>query len=108
MWNRARFMTLCLVTCLACTLARADSAKVVYPGTHWETRDPEQVGLARGELDKLRDLAGGRGCVVRHGYLVYSWGDPGQSSDIASAVKPIISTLLLVAVQEGLIESVDD
>ena len=42
-------------------------------------------------------LVGGRGCVVRHGFMVYSWGDQSKSSDVASAMKPLISTLLLMA-----------
>jgi hypothetical protein len=65
-------------------------------------------GLVRAKLDALRDLVGGRGCVVRHGYLAYSWGDVAQSGDIASAVKPIISTLLLLAVQEGKLRTAND
>src|SRR5262249_8150769 len=72
-----------------------------YPGAAWETRTPEEAGLSRARLDSLRDLVRGRGCVVRHGYLVYSWGDVSRSDDVASAVKPVISTLLLLAVQEG-------
>ena len=79
----------------------------VYPGASWETRSPEEVGLSREKLDALRDLAGGRGCVVRHGYLAYTWGDPSKAGDVASAVKPVISTLLLLAVQEGRIPSLD-
>jgi len=59
-------------------------------------------------LDALRDLVSGRGCVVRHGYMVYTWGDQSKSADIASAVKPIISTLLLFALQEGELKIVDD
>lgn len=80
----------------------------VYPHPQWETRTPEQMGLDGRKLDQLRDLAGGRGCVVRGGYLVYTWGDPARSGDIASAVKPVISTLLLLGIQEGLLRSVDD
>ncbi len=60
------------------------------------------------KLDALRDLVGGRGCVVRHGYLAYAWGNQEQSGDVASAVKPVISTLLLLAIQEGKLGSVDD
>ncbi|MCC6421002.1 MAG: hypothetical protein IT429_22425 [Gemmataceae bacterium] len=45
---------------------------------------------------------------MRHGLLAYSWGDVSQSGDIASAVKPIISTLLFLAVQEGRLRSVDE
>jgi CubicO group peptidase (beta-lactamase class C family) len=77
------------------------------PGAAWEERTPEAAGLSREKLDALRDLAGGRGCVVKGGTLVYSWGDAAKSADVASAVKPVISTLLLIAVQEGKLENVD-
>jgi CubicO group peptidase (beta-lactamase class C family) len=80
----------------------------VYPGAAWEARTPGQVELSPAKLEALRDLVGGRGCVVRHGYLVYSWGDVTQSGDIASAVKPVLSTLLLLAVQACKLRGVDD
>ena len=64
--------------------------------------------MAREKLDALKELVGGRGCVVRHGYMVYSWGDQSKSSDVASAFKPVLSTLLLVAIQEGRLKSPDD
>jgi CubicO group peptidase (beta-lactamase class C family) len=92
---------------LFCAGAHADASGDVYPGAHWAWRTPEQVGLDRAKLDALRDLVGGRGCVVRHGFMVYSWGDIGRSGDVASAVKPLISTLLLLAVQDGRVASVD-
>jgi CubicO group peptidase (beta-lactamase class C family) len=79
----------------------------VLPGAAWQERAPEAAGLSRAKLDALRDLAGGRGCVVRGGTLVYSWGDVAKSADVASAVKPVISTLLMMAVHEGKLESVD-
>jgi len=78
-----------------------------YPAADWEQRAPETVGLSADKLRALAELVGGRGCVVRHGYLVYTWGDPAQSGDIASAVKPVISTLLLLAVQQGKLKGVD-
>jgi CubicO group peptidase (beta-lactamase class C family) len=79
----------------------------VYPGADWDGCTPEEAGLSADKLKALADLAGGRGCVVRHGQLVYTWGDPAQSGDVASAVKPVISTLLLLAVQQGKVKSVD-
>jgi CubicO group peptidase (beta-lactamase class C family) len=85
---------------------RGDSP--VYPGEAWQERKPDDVGLKAEKLAALRDLVGGRGCVVRNGYLVYSWGDVARSGDVASAVKPFISTLLLLAIQEGKLKSVDD
>lgn len=79
----------------------------VYPQAAWEERMPEQVGLSQPNLEALEALVGGRGCVVRHGYMVYAWGDQTKSSDVASAVKPLLSALLLFAIQEGKIRSVD-
>jgi CubicO group peptidase (beta-lactamase class C family) len=80
---------------------------VIYPGDDWQKRTPAETGLSAVKLQALAKLVGGRGCVVRHGYLVYTWGNPARRGDIASAVKPIISTLLLLAVQQGKIASVD-
>ena len=65
------------------------------PGAAWETKTPEEAGLSRARLNDLRDLVGGRGCVVHKGTLVYSWGDVSKSGDVASAFKPVLSTLLL-------------
>jgi len=79
----------------------------LIPGAAWEERTPEAAGLSRAKLDAARDLIGGRGCVVRGGTLVYSWGDVARSADVASAVKPVISLLLMMAVQEGKLEGVD-
>jgi CubicO group peptidase (beta-lactamase class C family) len=79
-----------------------------YPETKWAYLPPHEAGLSPEKLDALRGLVGGRGCVVRHGFMVYSWGDESKSSDVASAMKPIISTLLLMAVEEGKITGVDE
>jgi CubicO group peptidase (beta-lactamase class C family) len=86
---------------------RAAEDESVYPRGNWEKCAPEMVGLSAGKLKALAELVGGRGCVVRHGYLIYAWGDPSRSGDIASAVKPVISTLLLLAVQQGKVKGVD-
>lgn len=80
----------------------------VFPGRTWDRRSPEEVGLQPDLLHQLAAWVQGRGCVVRHGFLVYTWGDVTRSADVASAVKPVISHLLLVAVQEGKVQGVDD
>lgn len=80
----------------------------VYPGKSWETKVPKEVGLSSEKLHVLANLVGGRGCMIRGGYLVYTWGALSKSGDVASAVKPVISHLLLVAVQEGNLRGVDD
>src|SRR5262245_42004295 len=81
---------------------------LVFPGVTWEQRAPAQVKLDAAKLDELAKLVGGRGCVVRHGYVTCTWGDAIKSEDIASAAKPVISTLLLFAIQEGKLKSADD
>jgi CubicO group peptidase (beta-lactamase class C family) len=80
----------------------------VYPDAAWRTCKPDQVALSPAKLNALRRLVGGRGCVVRHGWLAYHWGGPAKSADIASAAKPILTTLLILAVQEKRLRGVDD
>src|SRR5262249_12704712 len=79
-----------------------------FPDVTWEERKPAAAGMDKTKLDALKNLVGGRGCVVRHGAMVYTWGDVAKSDDLASAAKPVISTLLFFAVQEGKLKSVDD
>jgi CubicO group peptidase (beta-lactamase class C family) len=79
----------------------------VFPAEDWETRAPEAVGLDPAKLDAVRDHAEGRGCVVRNGYLVYTWGDHTRATDVASAVKPWISHFMFKAVEDGRLASVD-
>ena len=80
--------------------APADPPDAVFPGRQWKTCSPNDVGLSGEKLAALTNLVGGRGCVVRHGQLAFTWGDPAKSSDVASAFKPLLSTLLWVAIQE--------
>ena len=84
------------------------SGEAVFPETSWPTQTPEAAGMASNKLAEFSALVGGRGCVVRNGHMVFAWGDPAKSSDVASAFKPLLSTLLLMAVQEGRIPSVDE
>ena len=94
-----------LVLILPALALAADSR---FPGAKWDQRTPAEVGLDAKKLDALAAHVGGNGVVVRHGHLVYSWGDPTRSGDVASAFKPVLSTLLLIAVQEGKLKGVDD
>ena len=97
-----------VVTLLLAGQAGGSEPELVWPDKQWAWREPGALGLSAEKLDALRDLVGGRGCVVRHGYMVYAWGDQSKSGDVASAMKPVLSTLMLMAVQEGRIESVDE
>ncbi|MFV2068450.1 MAG: DUF5060 domain-containing protein [Pirellulales bacterium] len=78
-----------------------------FPGKHWEVRSAESVGLDPGKLDAFARGLGGDGCIVRDGCMVKTWGHFAANGDWASAAKPVLSTLLLLAVQEGRLASVD-
>jgi CubicO group peptidase (beta-lactamase class C family) len=80
----------------------------VYPGKEWAIKTPEQVGMDAEKLKELSDYAGGFGCVVRHGYLVYTWGDASRRKDVASAAKPVYSFFLFKAVEDGKIFNFDE
>lgn len=81
-----------------------------FPKGVWTQKTPAELGMDRSYLVALRNATGnGTGIVVRHGYSVYRWGqDVAVKVDWASAAKPVVSTLLLFALQEGRIDSVDD
>lgn len=79
-----------------------------YPGVTWETRTPEEVGLRSNALATLASMINGVGAVVRNGYIVHTWGDQTVKEDWASAAKPVLHTLLLFAIQENRIASLDD
>jgi hypothetical protein len=79
----------------------------VFPGTNWETRTPAETGLEVAQLNGIQKYLGGRGCIVRHGYLAYSWGEITKRGDVASAAKPWYSTFLFKAVEEGRLASVN-
>ena len=88
--------------------SKAGQIKQVYPGKEWETRKPDEVGLDARKLKALSDYAGGFGCVVRDGLMVYTWGDASRRKDVASAVKPLYTHFLLTAVEQGKLKSVEE
>ncbi len=50
---------------------------------------------------------GGRGCVVHNGRTVTAWGDQAERKDVLSSAKPVLTTLLLFAIQEGKLRDPD-
>ncbi len=83
-------------------------AAAVHPGKEWATKTPGEVGLDADQLKAFSDYTGGFGCVVRHGYMVYTWGDASRRMDVASAAKPVYAHFLFKAVEEGTIRSLDE
>jgi hypothetical protein len=67
-----------------------------------------RVGMDAARLDAFAAALGNRrGCVVKDGYMVYTWGDVTSKFDWASAMKPVMSTMLFFAVHEGKLPGVD-
>lgn len=100
-------MTIRLLTFLLLAASLAPASAQTFPGKEWEICTPGAVGLSVEKLAALRELVGGRGCVVRHGKMAFAWGNQTRSYDVASAVKPVISTLLFLAIQDGKLASPD-
>lgn len=105
--------TLCAALLLSgCWLVAASGSSVragdvVFPGEQWQEKAPAELGLDSARLDAVAQALGGRGCVVKDGYVVKTWGSQSERSDWYSSAKPVLSTLLMFAVQEGKVESVD-
>lgn len=94
---------------LICTFTApiALAADTTFPGKTWQAKPPAELGLEPSRLEAVAQALGGRGCIVKDGSVVHSWGDQAEKSDWLSSAKPILSTLLLFALQEGKVTSVD-
>ncbi len=103
-------MILLTLFCVCITVGEvlAGETTPVYPGKEWAIKKPEQVGMDIEKLKELSDYAGGFGCIIRHGYMVYTWGDASRRNDVASAAKPFYSHFLFKAVEDGKIYSFDE
>ncbi|HOA74593.1 MAG TPA: DUF1593 domain-containing protein [Phycisphaerae bacterium] len=79
----------------------------VFPQKTWSFMTPAEAGLDASKLDAFRDYVGGRGCVVRYGRMVYTWGEQNIRQDVASACKPVFSHFLFKAVESKRLASLD-
>ncbi|MBL9127639.1 MAG: DUF1593 domain-containing protein, partial [Verrucomicrobiales bacterium] len=84
--------------------ARAD----ILPGAAWTRSAPESVGLDARALNAFAAYVGGRGVVIRHGFLVHGWGDIAARGDVASACKPVFAHFFFRALADGKIGSMDE
>jgi len=85
----------------------ADAADVVFPGTAWERKAPQEFALEEARLEAVAQALGSRGCAVKNGYVVKTWGAQDQRADLFSSAKPVLSTLLMFAAKEGRVKSFD-
>jgi CubicO group peptidase (beta-lactamase class C family) len=106
--HATRLVTLAVVLAAAGSSLSATEPVPTLPGVEWVVAAPADVGLDAARLRDFSDYIGGRGCVVRHGRLVHSWGDFAKRGDVASAAKPVYAHFLFQALDDGRLESVDE
>ncbi|HUV39646.1 MAG TPA: hypothetical protein VMY39_08515 [Planctomycetota bacterium] len=105
-WRRTAVVVLAasLLMGLTCTM----NAQTVYPGKTWQEKSPAEAGLDAAKLDAFAKYVGGRGCVTRHGTMVFTWGEATKRGDVASACKPLFAHFLLKALEDGKLKSIDE
>ncbi len=79
-----------------------------FPKDHWSSMSPQAAGFDVDRLQRFSDRLGGAGCIVYDGRMAYTWGDVAKRYDVASAGKPFYTHFTLQAVDEGLLESLDE
>jgi CubicO group peptidase (beta-lactamase class C family) len=72
---------------------------------HYQTFGREPFGEAVGPFSERGDPSG---IVIRNGYIVAEWGDPHRVDMTFSVTKSFLSSVVGVAVDRGMIRSVDD
>jgi CubicO group peptidase (beta-lactamase class C family) len=72
---------------------------------HYQSFGREPFGSAVGPMKARGDASG---VIVRRGYIVAEWGDPARVDMTFSVTKSFVSTTVGLAVERGLIKSVDD
>ena len=72
---------------------------------HYQTFGREPFGNAVGPMKTRGDQTG---LIVRRGYIVAEWGDPARVDMTFSVTKSFVSTTVGLAVDRGMIRSVDD
>jgi CubicO group peptidase (beta-lactamase class C family) len=103
-------MWVCILVAWAALPVPSDGA-IDFPGEHWSTATPAEVGLDEAKLKEARDYAltgGGSGYIVRRGKVVLSWGDPVQRYDLKSTTKSFGAAALGLAIKDGKIRLEDN
>jgi CubicO group peptidase (beta-lactamase class C family) len=77
---------------------------LIFPKKEWKKLPAHALCRNAGALRKFTEAVGGSGVIIKNGYLIRSWGNPVERTIWASAGKPVLSTLLLFAAQEGRVE----
>jgi CubicO group peptidase (beta-lactamase class C family) len=102
---------LAIVAGMVCVLWAQASSGVVFPGESWQFAEPSEAGVDEAALAKFIDALArpdAAGCVVRNGRMVKLWGAPDEKVGWMSASKPVLTTLLFFAIQQGRLKGVDN
>ena len=59
------------------------------------------------KLEEMARLVQGNGCIIRHGHEAFRWSRPDRMQGTWSAMKPVLSTLLVMGVQDGRLPGID-
>lgn len=84
-----------------------------YPGAEWERKNPKKMGLDQQvliQMDSLMKKANANGVLIYKGKLVDEWnygGTSDQTFEVQSITKTVTSTVLGLALKEGLITNLD-
>jgi CubicO group peptidase (beta-lactamase class C family) len=72
---------------------------------HYQTFGREPFGYAIGPIRERGDPTG---IIIHNGYIVAEWGDPLRVDMTHSVTKSFLSSVVGIAVERGMIKSVDD
>ncbi len=102
-----RTLSALVVLLNCCVTPIATAGDFVFPGASWQTKNPHELRLDDARLEAVAKALGSRGCAIKDGYVVKTWGTQDKIGDWFSSAKPVLSTLLMFAVQEGKVKSFD-
>ncbi len=72
---------------------------------HYQSFGREPFGNAIGPMKARGDATG---IIIKNGYIVAEWGEPSRVDMTHSVTKSFVSTMVGLAVERGLIRSIDD
>lgn len=84
---------------------RASRASRDLEEAHYQSFGREPFGNAVGPFKPRGEPSG---VIVRHGYVVAEWGEPARVDMTFSVTKSFVSTTVGLAVDRGMIRSIDD
>lgn len=103
-WRKAAALGALACVLAGCGPSREETQEV--PGKEWKTKSPRSAGFSAEKLGEMAWKAGGAGCIVQGGRIVFEWGDTRARNDAASSTKPFYTHLAYKAIESGRLETV--